>query len=94
MLQQLDTRRCGHGRICVFFIERGCVVAATKHELACDVQFRLSQAKSNVDFLSQHADPVSGLVSFGYYGDWLAAEVSELSMSASLFKLFQQLRSD
>eukprot|EP00750_Incisomonas_marina_P009219 INCI15853.1.p1 GENE.INCI15853.1~~INCI15853.1.p1 ORF type:complete len:956 (+),score=122.30 INCI15853.1:192-3059(+) len=40
-------------------------------------------AKSNVDFLSQHADPVSGLVSFGYYGDWLAAEPTPIPQVVS-----------
>jgi len=35
----------------------------------------LTQAKANVDFITAHTDPSTGLVAFGYYGDWLAVEV-------------------
>ena len=38
-----------------------------------------SVARSVVDFLTRHVAPETGLVEFGYYGDWCAAEKTSRS---------------
>ena len=40
------------------------------------LQKSFSAAKAVVDFLSDHTDPATGLISYGYYGDWLAIEAT------------------
>lgn len=44
---------------------------------AAGLRNSFNAAKAVVDFLSDHRDPSTGLVTYGYYGDWLAIEGEE-----------------